>query len=143
VHSNAAYAFLLDDKARSKVESQGPVVLSELDAKALSTSKNLHTTLVVVAAFLHVKIAGDSTIYYVHLALLLLPFPFFLIGGLADARRPTAGATAKAMTTTPKQNPTSTQKVRLCKAAGRLLAGLVAWLLLHTLYIVVNGVQLV
>jgi hypothetical protein len=51
---------------------------------------------------------------------------FFLIGGLADACRPPAGTTAKAM----------------CKAVGSLLAGLVAWLLLFALYIVVNGLQL-
>ena len=47
-------------------------------------------------------------------ALFYLPFAAFFLGGLADARRPTAGATAKAA----------------CQATGEVLAGFVCWLVL-------------
>ena len=56
-------------------------------------------------------------------ALFYLPFAAFFLGGLADARRPTAGATAKAA----------------CRAAGEALAGFVGWVVLGAVFAAVTG----
>ena len=108
VRSNAAYAFLLDDKARARVEAWGRVELSGPEAAALAVSKNVHAALVVAAVLLHVKIGaiGDAAA-----SPMILPLAAFWLGGLADARRPTAGATAKAA----------------CLATGEALAGAVGY----------------
>ena len=133
MRSNAAYAFLLDDKARSRVEAQVQVELSGPDAAALWgvsmapwVSKNVHATLVVAAVLLVVKIVGGTTdssmrkglvtdgLVYNGVpvqALILIPLAVFWLGGMVDARRPTASATAKAA----------------CRAAGEALAGFVWW----------------
>ena len=95
VRSNAAYAFLLDDRARARVEAEARVEMVEEEANALSTSKNVHTTLVVAGTLLIVRIVGGTTKFGIA-ALIGLPCLAFWLGGLADARRPTAGATAKA-----------------------------------------------
>jgi hypothetical protein len=105
------------------------VELSGPEAKALSASKNVHTALVVAAVPLFVFIgsttqflffayyqwsiipvlaADGPTVAVKRWTLLLLPFAPFWLGGLADARRPTAGATAK----------------MACRAAGEALVGL-------------------
>ena len=118
MRSNAAYAFLLDDKARSRVEARGRVELSGPEAAALAFSKNVHSALVIAAVLLVVKIAGGTTDKEVAVrALLGFPFAAFWLGGLADTRRPTAGATAKAA----------------CRAAGEALAGLVGFGVLFAL----------
>ena len=52
-------------------------------------------------------------------ALFYLPFAAFFLGGLAGARRPTAGATAKAA----------------CRAAGEALAGWVGCFVLFAVYV--------
>ena len=121
MRSNAAYAFLLDDKARSRVEARGRVELSGPEAAALAFSKNVHTALVVTAVLLTVKIAGGTTDYFVAVpALIFLPFAAFWLGGLVDARRPTAGATAKAA----------------CRAAGEALAGFIGFVVLFAVVLV-------
>ena len=120
MRSNAAYAFLLDDKARSRVEARGRVELSGPEAAALAFSKNVHTGLVVAAVLLIVYIVGGTTNQAVAVpALFFLPFAAFWLGGLADARRPTAGATAKAA----------------CRTAGEALAGFVGVGVLEGLFL--------
>ena len=115
MRSNAAYSFLLHDKARSRVEARGRMELSGPEAAALAVSKNVHTALVVAVVLLTVYIVGGTTDQSVAMpALLALPFAAFWLGGLADARRPSAGATAKAA----------------CQATGEVLAGFVCWLVL-------------
>ena len=124
VRSNAAYAFLLDDKVRSRVEARGRVELSGPEAAALAVSKNVHTALVVAVVLLVVKIVGDNTDLGVAFSAVLgLPFAAFWLGGLVDSRHPTAGATAKAA----------------CLAIGEALAGFVGVVVLSVVFAVVTG----
>ena len=125
MRSNAAYAFLLDDKARSRVEARGRVELSGPEAAALAFSKNVHTGLVVAVVLMVVKVVGGLTDGAASALMLGLPFIAFWLGGLADARRPTAGATAKAA----------------CRTAGEALAGSVATFVLVALFFVVTGLE--
>eukprot|EP01052_Picozoa_sp_SAG31_P024910 SAG31_NODE_2152_length_6315_cov_6.487452_4_plen_107_part_00 len=69
----------------------------EEEANVLSTSKNVHTALVVAGTLLIVRaVDGTTTGTNAEITLITLPFLLFWLGGLADARWPTAGATAKA-----------------------------------------------
>ena len=121
VCSNAAYAFLLDDKARSRVEARGRVELSGPEAAALSASKNVHATLVIVAVLLAVWIAGSTTEKLVTVpSLVFLPFGALCLSALADAGRPTAAMTAKVA----------------CRAAGEALVGFIGWVVLCATFIV-------
>ena len=100
--------------------------LSGPDAAALAFSKNVHTVLVVAVVLMVVKIVGDTTDEDLATPVLFyLPFAAFWLGGLADARRPTAGATAKAA----------------CRTAGEALAGSVATFVLVALFFVVTGLE--
>ena len=119
VRSNAAYAFLLDDRARARVEAEARVEMVEEEANALSTSKNVHTALVVAGTLLIVRNVDVDLGAYI-----FPPFLLFWLGGLADARRPTAGATAKAA----------------CAAAAEALAGFVGYFMLAAIFLVISGV---
>ena len=110
--SNAAYAFLLNDKVRARVEARGRVEPSEAESAQLAASKNVHAVLVVAFVSLQVTtITEDSSAAAQGLNLFGVSFLAFLLGGLADARRPTAGETATAA----------------CKATGEWLAGFVVY----------------
>jgi hypothetical protein len=107
------------------VEARGRVELSGPQAAALAVSKNVHTALVVAAVLMVVKIVGGTTDEGVARPVMFgLPFVAFWRGGLADARRPTAGATAKAA----------------CLATGEALAGAVGYGVLFLVWSAVTDV---
>ena len=96
-------------------------------ARARRRCQPRRTCIPVVVVLLHVKIVGGTTNYFVFNVCFLLSFVFLMIGGLADARRPTAGASAKAA----------------CKVVGKSLTGIVVWLhvVLYNMYLVSSGVD--
>eukprot|EP01052_Picozoa_sp_SAG31_P076353 SAG31_NODE_35623_length_321_cov_0.923423_1_plen_100_part_10 len=61
ITSNAAYAFLLNDKIRSRVERRGRVELYGDDTDRLEASKTVHTVIVIVAVLLPIAIVGYVT----------------------------------------------------------------------------------
>ena len=102
---------MLSDKARTRFETRGQIELSEFEAATLATSKNVHMVLVILAVMYPVlcwdginsNYDNDAAYYYNNFTKSLgkykplgCAFLAFFLGGLAGARRPTAGETYRA-----------------------------------------------
>eukprot|EP01052_Picozoa_sp_SAG31_P035647 SAG31_NODE_4330_length_3346_cov_2.558054_1_plen_111_part_00 len=81
------------------MEESGRIELSDEETNSLASSKNAHTALIMATVpLMLVIIGGHLTNQNTALFGVFLPLPFlpFWLGGLSDARRPTAAATATA-----------------------------------------------
>ena len=82
---NIVFSLALSERVRARVEDAGRVELGDVEAAALVRAKAVHVVLVVLAILGGVW-SGDQVVA------IALPFPAFLLGGVAEAFVSTAGA---------------------------------------------------
>ena len=112
---NIFFDLVLGERVRARVEDAGRVELEDAEASALARTKVVHVALLVLAVLGTVWSGSDAY------AALYLPSLAFLLGGVAEAFVPGAGA------------------VETCKRVGKVMG---AWLLGFVGFVVLGNIAL-